>query len=98
MAARQLCLIGASAMLDAIREARVHLFTTEVEVRFTGVAHRPATDAIIEIEQAGLVGDFGARLGWNQAARRSRRDRRLLVTRALTQKAAGADRNNARLR
>ena len=98
MAARQLGLIGAAAMLDAIGEAGVHLVAAEVEVRLAGVAHRPAADAVVKVEQRGLVGDLRARLGRHKAARRGRRNRRLLVARALTQEAAGADRDDARLR
>lgn len=78
-------------MCDAIREAGVHLFTAEVKIRLTGMAHRPAADAIIEIEQASLVGNFRTRLGRHEAAGRGGRDRSLLVTRALTQEAAGAN-------
>ena len=58
MPARQLSLIGAAAVLDAIGEPGVNLHAAEVEVRLARVAHRPAADAIVEIEQAGLVGDF----------------------------------------
>ena len=94
--ARQLRLIGPATMFDAIWEAGVHLFPAEMEVRFARMAHRPAAHAIIKIEQAGLVRDFRAGLGRNQAARRGRGDRRLLVTRTLAQESAGADRNDAR--
>jgi hypothetical protein len=62
------------------------------------VAHRPAADAIVEVQQAGLVSDLGARLGGHQTARRGRRDRCLLIAGALTQEAAGADRDDARRR
>ena len=68
-------------MLDAIREARVGLLPAEVEVGLAGMADRPFADAVVEIEQAGLVGDLGARLGRDQAARRGGRDRRLLCRR-----------------
>ena len=40
------------------------------------MTHRPAADAVIQIEQTGLVGDLRAGLGRNQAARGCRRDRR----------------------
>ncbi len=40
MAARQLRLIGAAAVGHAIRKSGVHLFAAEVEIGFTGVAHR----------------------------------------------------------
>ncbi len=56
------------------------------------MTHRPAADAVVQIEQAGLVGDFGRRLGRNQSARRGGRDRRLGIARALADEAAGADR------
>ena len=85
-------------MFHAIGETGVHLFTAEMEVRLAGVAHRPAADAVVQIEQAGLVGNFRAGPGGNQTARRRGRDRRLLVARTLAQEAAGADRNDARLR
>jgi len=81
-------------MFHAIGETGVHLLAAEVEIWFAGMAHRPAADLFRQIEQAGLVGDFRARLGWHKAARRSRWDRGLLITRALTQEATGADRNN----
>src|SRR5690606_5624697 len=96
--ARQLRLVGAAAVLDAIGEARVHLLAAKVEVRLTRMAHRPATHAIVEVEQAGLVGDLGARLCRYQPARRRRWDRRLLVAGALPEKAARTDRNDARRR
>ena len=64
-------------MLDAIREAGVRRIAAEVEIGLAGMADRPFADAVVEIEQAGLVGDFGARLGRDQAARRGRRNRRL---------------------
>lgn len=98
MSARQLRLIGTSAMVNAIGEPGVHLITAEVEVRLPGMAHRPAADAIVEIEQAGLVRDFRAGACRHQSARWRRRDRGLLVTRALAQEATGADRDDARLR
>ena len=79
MAARQLRLVSAAAMFDAIREARVHLDAAEVEVRFAGVAHRPAANAVIEVEQAGLVGDFGRWPRGHEPARWRGRDRGLLV-------------------
>ncbi len=59
MATRQLRLEGTAAMLDAIWEPGIHLVAAEVEVWFAGMAHRPTTDAIVEIEQAGFVGDSG---------------------------------------
>ena len=97
MAARQLCLIGAAAMLNAIWKTGVYLFTTEVEIGFTGVAHRPAADPVIEIEQAGFISHFRAGLGGNQSARWRRRDGSLLITWALPQEATGADRDDTRL-
>ena len=78
-------------MLDAIGEAGVGGLTAEVEVGLAGVALGPFADAVVEVEQAGLVGDLGARLRWNQAARRRGRDRRLLLARTLADEAAGAD-------
>ena len=98
MAAWQLCLISAAAMVDAIWEARVHLVAAEMEIGFARVPHRPATDAIIQIEQAGLAGDFCAGPCGDQSARWCRRDRCLLIAGALAQKSAGSDRNDARLR
>lgn len=47
MSAWQLRLISAATMIHAVRESGVHLVTAEVEIRLTGVAHRPAADAII---------------------------------------------------
>ena len=84
-------------MLDAIGKARVHGLTAEVEVGLAGMPHRPAADAVVEVEQGRLVGDLRARLGGDETARRRWRDRRLLVARSLTDKAAGADRDDTRL-
>src|SRR3954470_22220884 len=92
IAARELGLVGDPAMLDAIGKAGVCLLPAEMEVGLAGMADRPFADAVVEIEQRRLVGDFGARLGRNQPARRRRRDRRLLIARALADEAAGADR------
>src|SRR5438105_3075747 len=92
VAAGELRLIGDSAMLHAIRKARVRRLPAEMEIGLAGVAHRPFADAIIEVEQAGLVGDLGARLGRDEAARRSGWDRRLLIAGTLTDEAAGSDR------
>lgn len=61
-AARQLRLIGAAAMFDAIGEAGVHLLATEMEVGLAGVTDRPLADLLVEIEQAGLAGDLGVGL------------------------------------
>src|SRR3546814_7282668 len=58
-AARQLRLIGASAMLDAIGEAGVHGLPTEMEVGLARMPHRPAADTVVEVEQGRLVGDLG---------------------------------------
>src|SRR4051812_45347249 len=79
-------------MFDAIREAGVGRMAAEMEIGLAGMADRPFADAIVELEQASLVGDFGARLGRHQAARWRGRDRRLLVAGALPNEAAGTDR------
>src|SRR5688572_32766536 len=92
VAAGELGLVGDSAMLDAIREARVGRLAAEMEVGLAGMAERPFADAVVEVEQAGLVGDLGARLGRDQPARRGRGDRRLGVAGTLADEAAGADR------
>src|SRR5207253_5898694 len=92
VAARQLRLVGDSAMLDAIRKARVRRVAAEMEIGLAGVANRPLADAVVEIEQRSLVGDFGARLGGDEAARRRGRDRRLLVAGTLADEPAGTDR------
>src|SRR4029078_1646486 len=80
VAARELRLVGDSAMLDAVREARGRRLPAEVEVGLARMPHRPFADAIVQIEEAGLVGDLGARLGRHQSARRRGRDRRVLVS------------------
>src|SRR5690349_9293018 len=67
VAAGELRLIGDSAVRDAIGKAGVGRLAAEVEVGLAGMAHRPFADAVVEIEQAGLVGDLGARLGRNQS-------------------------------
>lgn len=82
-------------MLDAIWEARVHRFTAEVKIWLAGVAHGPFADLFGKVEQARLIGNFRAGLGGHKAARRRRRNRGLLIARALAQKATGAYRNNA---
>ena len=53
-------------MRHAVGIAGVGLIPAEVEVGFAGMAHRPAADAVIEVEQRGLVGDIGRRLGRDQ--------------------------------
>ncbi len=98
MAAWQLRLISTATMIDAVRETGVHLITAKVEIRLTGVAHWPATDTIIKIEQAGLFRDFRAGAGRDKTARRCRRNWCLLITGALAQEATGADRNDSRHR
>src|SRR3954465_15107357 len=91
-------LVGDSAMLDAIREARIGGRAAEMEIGLAGMADRPFADLFVEIEQAGLVGDLRARLGGGEAARRRRRDRRLLLARGLADEAARSDRADLRLR
>src|SRR6185503_17954256 len=71
---------------------RVRGIAAEMEIGLAGMAQRPFADAVVQIEQAGLVGHFGARLGRNQPPRRGRRDRRLGVAGSLANEAAGADR------
>ena len=93
IAARELGLVGDAAMLDAIGKAGVGLCPAEMEVGLARMADRPFADAVVEIEQPGLVGDFRARLGRDQAARRGGRDWRLLFAGALADEAAGADRD-----
>jgi hypothetical protein len=95
--ARQLCLEGATAMGNAVGETWVHLVTTKVEVSLARMTHRPAADAFVQIEQASFLGHLSAGLGGHQAARRCWRDWSLLITGALAQEAARADRDNARL-
>src|SRR3954466_3202380 len=98
VAARELRLIGDAAMLHAIREAGIGLVAAEMEIGLAGMADRPFADLLVEIEQAGLLGDLGARLGRDEAARRRRRDGRLLLARRLADEAARADRTDLRLR
>ena len=57
-------------MIDAIGIARIGFAPAEVEVTLARMPHRPAADAVVEVEQAGLVLDLGRRLGWYQPARR----------------------------
>src|SRR5690349_7967119 len=78
-------------MLDAIREAGVRRIAAEVEVGLAWVTHRPFADAVVEIEQARLVGNFRARLRRHQAAWWGRRNRRLLIAGTLANEAARAD-------
>src|SRR4029079_14218715 len=92
VAARELRLVGDSAMLHAVREARVRRLPAEVEVGLARMPHRPFADAVVQIEEAGLAANLGARLGRHQAARRGGRDRRLLISRTLADEATGADR------
>src|SRR5688572_6550545 len=96
VAARDLRLVGDPAMLDAIREARIGGRAAEMEIGLAGMADRPFADLLVEIEQAGLVGDLRARLGRNQATGRRRRDRRLLLAGRLADEAARADRADLR--
>ncbi len=92
--ARQLCLIGPAAMLDAIREARVHLAAAEVKICLARVPHRPAAYFIRQVQQAGFVLNRRIRLGRHEPARRCWRDWRLLITRALAQEPAWSNRDN----
>src|SRR5437868_7957745 len=79
-------------MRDAIGKARVGRLAAEMEIGLAGMADRPFADAVVQIEQRGLVGDLGAWLGRDQPARRRRRDRRLLIAGPLADEAARADR------
>ena len=92
VAARKLGLVSDPAMLDAVGEAGIRRLTAEMKVGLARMAHRPFANAVVQFEQAGLVGDLRARLGGHEAARRRGRDRRLLIARALADEAAGADR------
>ena len=92
VAAGQLRLVGNAAMLDAVGEARIGGLTAEMEIGLARVADRPAANTVVQVQQAGLVGDVGAWLGRNQAARRCRRDWGLGVAGTLADKAAGTDR------
>src|SRR3546814_1293067 len=85
-------------MVDAIGKARIGRTPAEMEIGLAGMAERPLADLLVEIEQARLVGDLRARLGRHQAARRSRRNRRLLVSGTLAEEAARPHRHDARLR
>ena len=91
VAARHLRLKRLSAMRDAIGEAGVHGITAEMEIGLARMAQRPFADAIIQVEQAGLARDFGARLGRNQTARRRRCRGRGLLTGGLANEPARAD-------
>src|SRR5688500_20228212 len=73
IAAGELGLVGDPAMLDAIREARVGRLAAEVEVGLAGMAERPFTDTVVQIEQAGLVGALRAWLRRDQPPRRGPR-------------------------
>ena len=86
-------MIGDAAMFDAIGEARVRRLAAEVEVGLARMADRPFADPLIEVEQARLVGDVGARLGGHDPARRGRGERSRLLVRMLGEEAARADRN-----
>ena len=79
-------------MLHAIRKTGVRRVSAKVEVGLAWMTHRPLADAVVELEQACLVGDFRARLCGNEAAWRSRRDRRLLIAWSLADEATGANR------
>ena len=49
-AARQLRLVSATAMFDAIWEAGVHRDSTEVKIGLARMAHRPAANALVKVE------------------------------------------------
>ena len=70
-------------MFHAIREAGIDRFAAEMEIRFARVPHGPAANLVGKIQQAGLVGDGWVRLCRNETPRRCRRDRGLLIARAL---------------
>jgi hypothetical protein len=79
-------------MLDAIWETGIGQLAAEIEIRLARMADRPFADAIIKIEQAGLVGDLGTGLCRDKPARRRGRDRRLLLAWTLANEAARTDR------
>src|SRR6185503_5043798 len=89
---RELRLVGDAAMRDAIREPGVRRLSAEIEIGLTRMADGPFADAVVQFEQAGLVGDLGTRLSRNEPARRGRRDRRLLIARSLANEPAWTDR------
>jgi hypothetical protein len=91
MAAWQLRLIGAAAVRNAIREARVHLFPAKMKIRFARVAHRPPTNPIVKIEQAGFFGNNRAWPRRHKAARGRGGDRGLLVAGTLPQEPTGTN-------
>jgi hypothetical protein len=78
-------------MFDAIRKTRIYRYTAEMEIRFAGVAKRPAANTLVQIEQRRFVRHFGARFGRYKAAWRGRRDGRLLIAGTLTHEPAGSD-------
>ena len=94
----QLRLIRAPAMFDAIGEAGVDGGSAEMEIGFTRMSHRPAAHALVQIQQRCLVRHLCTRLCSYQSARRCRRYRGLLITRALAHEPAGADGYDARHR
>src|SRR3546814_17727698 len=67
-AARQLRLIGAAAMLDAIGAAGIHCLAPQMVVGLAHVPTRPATDAVVPVGQACLVGDLPAWLPGHRGA------------------------------
>src|SRR5947208_15005772 len=79
-------------MLDTVRKTGVRRLAAEMEVRLAGMADRPLADAVVQLEQRGLVGHFRARLGRDQTARPGGRDRRLLIAGALAHETARTDR------
>src|SRR4249919_1999840 len=92
VAAGQLSLVSDAAMLDAIRIARIGGLPAEMEIGLARMAHRPAADAVVKVEQRGLVGNLGRGLGRDQPARRRGRDRRLGIAWTLADEAARTDR------
>lgn len=92
--ARQLCLIRPPTMLYAVRKTGIHWLTAKVEIGLARMAHRPATDFIGKVQQAGLVCNRRIRFCWNQPARRCWRDRGLLIAGSLAQESSWADRDD----
>lgn len=96
-AARELGLICPAAMFDAVRKTGIDRLAAEMEIRFTGMTHRPATYFLRQIEQACLVCNCGIGFGRNKSAGRRGRDRRLLIAWPLTQEPSRSDRHDFRL-
>ena len=75
-------------MFYAIGKTRVHGGAAEVKIWFARMPHRPSADPLVQVKEAGLVGNVRAGFGRNQPPGWGGGDRCLLIARTLPQESA----------